>query len=58
MIAVAVMSASDQLLVRAGQRHLRLKLKDVEHYVGERARRGHKLPRGFQRVDGVEIESS
>ena len=36
----------------------RMKLKDLEHYVGERARRGHKLPRGFQRVDGVEVESS
>jgi len=58
MIAVAVMSESEQLLVRAGQRHLRLKLKDIEHYVGARALRGHKLPRGFQKVDGVEIESS
>ncbi len=58
MIAVAVISESDQLLVRAGQRHLRMKLKDLEHYVGQRALRGHKLPRGFQRVDGVEVESS
>jgi topoisomerase-4 subunit A len=58
MIAIAVMAESDQLLVRAGQRHLRLKLKDIEHYVGARALRGHKLPRGFQKVDGVEIESS
>ena len=58
MIAIAVMSESEQLLVRAGQRHLRLKLKDIEHYVGARALRGHKLPRGFQKVDGVEIESS
>jgi topoisomerase IV subunit A len=58
MIGIAVMAQSDQLIVRAGQRHLRLKLKDVEHYIGERARRGHKLPRGFQKVDGVEIESS
>ncbi len=58
MIAVAVISESDQLLVRAGQRHLRMKLKDLEHYVGQRALRGHKLPRGFQRVDGVDVESS
>ncbi len=58
MIAVAVISEADQLLVRAGQRHLRMKLKDLEHYVGQRALRGHKLPRGFQRVDGVDVESS
>ena len=58
MVAIAVIAASDQLLVRSGARHLRMKLKDLEHYIGERARRGHKLPRGFQRVDGVEVESS
>jgi len=58
MIAIAVISEADQLLVRAGQRHLRMKLKDLEHYVGQRALRGHKLPRGFQRVDGVDVESS
>ncbi len=58
MVAVAVLAASDQLIVRSGARHLRMKVKDLEHYVGERARRGHKLPRGFQRVDGVEVESS
>ena len=40
MIAVAAMSQSDQLIVRTGARHLRLKVKDLEHYIGERARRG------------------
>ena len=29
---------------------------DVEHYRGERGRRGNKLPRGLQRVDRVEVE--
>ena len=48
MIAVAVISEADQLLVRAGQRHLRMKLKDLEHYVGQRALRGPKLPRGLE----------
>ncbi len=58
VVAIAVVSQSDQLLVRTGARHLRLKAKDLEHYVGERARRGHLLPRGFQKVDGVEVESA
>jgi topoisomerase-4 subunit A len=57
MVAVQVVSESDELLVLAGQRHLRLKLKDLEAYAGERARRGRKLPRGFQRVDGLAIAS-
>jgi topoisomerase IV subunit A len=57
VVAVAVMAEGDELLVAAGQRHLRLKYRDLESYVGERARRGRRLPRGFQKVDGLEIPS-
>ena len=32
------------------------RFKDLENYVGERARRGRKLPRGFQKVDRVRLE--
>ncbi|MBO2614807.1 DNA topoisomerase IV subunit A [Shewanella algae] len=39
----------------AGKRKLTLKSSDLEHYRGERGRRGAKLPRGLQRVDGVEV---
>ncbi len=56
MHAVAVMSQRDSLIVYAGKRHLRMKFSDLEHYVGERARRGNKLPRGFQKVDKIEVE--
>ncbi len=57
VVAVAVVGDGDELLVLAGQRHLRLKPKDLESYMGERARRGRKLPRGFQKVDGLEVAS-
>ena len=30
---------------------------DLTHYQGERGRRGNKLPRGLQRVDGIEVEA-
>ena len=30
-------------------------LADLEHYMGERGRRGNKLPRGFQNVSAAEI---
>ncbi|MCC2607665.1 DNA topoisomerase IV subunit A [Planctobacterium marinum] len=42
--------------VTAGKRAMMLSSKDLEHYRGERGRRGNKLPRGLQRVDSVEIE--
>ena len=28
---------------------------DLDHYQGERGRRGRMLPRGFQRVEGLEV---
>lgn len=58
MIAAQLLGPGDDLLVLAGQRHLRMRYKDLEHYVGERARRGRKLPRGFQKVDALLVESA
>ncbi len=57
MMAVAVISPGQQLLVYSGKRHHALKFADLEHYRGERGRRGNKLPRGFQRVDRMTVES-
>jgi len=34
---------------------LRMGAKDIEHFQGERAHRGRKLPRGFQRVTKIEL---
>lgn len=56
VVALALISEKQGIKIYSGKRHLLLKLKDVEHYVGERGRRGHKLPRGFQKVDRVEVE--
>ena len=55
-VGVVVLGARDELLVHAGQRHLRMKPKDLESYIGERARRGRKLPRGFQKVDRLTVD--
>ena len=56
MVAVKILGPADELLVLAGARHLRMKHKDLEHYAGERARRGRKLPRGFQKADSLAVE--
>ncbi len=58
VVSVAVLSAEDSLVIYSGKRHLTLKPKDLEHYRGERGRRGSKLPRGFQRVDEMKVESN
>ncbi len=58
MVSVAVVASDDSLVIYSGKRHLTLKPKDLEHYRGERGRRGSKLPRGFQRVDSMEVEAA
>lgn len=51
MTAVAVLTPESKLVLHAGKRHLSLKLQELDHYRGERGRRGSKLPRGLQNVD-------
>jgi topoisomerase-4 subunit A len=53
---LAVLPAGSTLVLQAGKRTLSLKADDLEHYKGERGRRGNKLPRGFQRVDSLLVE--
>ena len=54
MVGLAVMAPKQEILVWAGQRYLRMGMKDIEHFRGDRAHRGRKLPRGFQRVTRIE----
>ncbi|MFG1495027.1 DNA topoisomerase IV subunit A [Saccharospirillum sp. HFRX-1] len=56
MVAVVVLGADDTLVVHSGKRKLKLKGADLEHYLGERGRRGNKLPRGFQSVASMDVE--
>jgi topoisomerase-4 subunit A len=57
VVALTVLTAKDTLTVHAGKRHHNLKPADLQHYQGERGRRGNKLPRGFQNVDQIEVVS-
>ena len=56
MVCVAIFNEADYLIIHSGKRHLKLRFNDLEHYVGERGRRGHKLPRGLQKVDRLEVK--
>jgi len=53
---LAIVPDGVAVTLHAGKRKLTLKASDIEHYHGERGRRGNKLPRGLQRVDKVVIE--
>ena len=56
VVDCAVFPADGRLMVYCGKRHLALDKRDLESYVGDRARRGKKLPRGFQRVSRMKVE--
>ncbi|MTI63275.1 DNA topoisomerase IV subunit A [Methylophaga sp.] len=55
MQSVIIVPQESSLTLHAGRRHLTLKPGDLAHYAGERGKRGHKLPRGLQKVSGVEV---
>ncbi|HEY7906682.1 MAG TPA: DNA topoisomerase IV subunit A, partial [Wenzhouxiangella sp.] len=50
MVGAVVLAEGGEALVWAGQRYLKIGWSDTDHYWGERAQRGRKLPRGFQKV--------
>ncbi len=50
-----ILSNKDSLKIGSGKRHIVLKPEDLKHYRGERAKRGSKLPRGFQKIDSIEV---
>ena len=54
--SLVICKAGDKIVINTSNRHLTLKWSDVEHYRGERGKRGAKLPRGFQRVESVTVE--
>ncbi|MFT4196861.1 MAG: DNA topoisomerase IV subunit A [Pseudoxanthomonas sp.] len=54
VVAVAAVAPGGTLQVRSGQRTMTLSFKDLDTYLGHRASRGHLLPRGWQKVDGLE----
>ena len=56
VIAVAAVAPGQTLQVRSGQRTMSLSFKDLDEYVGARATRGGLLPRGWQKVDGLDVE--
>ncbi|WP_313217047.1 DNA topoisomerase IV subunit A [Stenotrophomonas sp.] len=55
VVAVVSVSPGNTLLVRSGQRTMNLSFKDLDTYLGTRATRGHLLPRGWQKVEGLAV---
>lgn len=55
VVAIEVLNENGKLILHSGKRHVTLSAKDLSYYQGERGRRGNKLPRGFRKVDYIEV---
>ncbi|MGA9854311.1 MAG: DNA topoisomerase IV subunit A [Gammaproteobacteria bacterium] len=57
MAAVTCVPEGEALVILSGQRHMSLSAKELKEYIGERGRRGLKLPRGYRTVESLYPES-
>jgi topoisomerase-4 subunit A len=55
LLAIAAVAPGQSLRVLSGGRHMNIAYKDLGDYRGERGQRGAVLPRGWRKVDGVEV---
>ncbi|GHA06898.1 DNA topoisomerase 4 subunit A [Arenicella chitinivorans] len=58
VLGATTFKRGQHVLVHAGKRYLRLKGQDLDHYMGERGKRGRKLPKGFQAVKAITTEKA
>ena len=58
VVDIEVVPPRTSLTVHAGKRYINLKPSDLAHYALGRGRTGRMLPRGFQRVDRLEIRGA
>jgi topoisomerase IV subunit A len=56
LAAIAVVSPEQSLIVRSGERKMTLKFAELKDYRGERAQRGAVLPRGWRKVERLDVE--
>ena len=57
LLAVAAVAPGQSLRIACGERRMGLSYRELGEYRGERGQRGAVLPRGWRKVDGIEVES-
>jgi topoisomerase-4 subunit A len=56
LVDILAVPEGAKVRLHSGKRYLILRAADLNAYEGERGRRGNKLPRGFQKVDRMQLE--
>lgn len=52
-----ILYTHSSLIIHSGKRHKNMLPGEWREYLGERGKRGHRLPRGYQNVDRIEIRT-
>jgi topoisomerase-4 subunit A len=59
IIDIVVLPTKNSALdIITGKRQMTLKASDLAHYQGKRGQRGHKLPRGLQKLDHLAVHAN
>jgi len=56
LLAIAAVAPGQTLRILCGERRMSLSYRELGDYRGERSQRGAVLPRGWRKVDGLEVE--
>jgi len=56
LLAIATVGPGQSLRLLMGERHMGLSYRELGDYRGERGQRGAVLPRGWRKVEGMEVE--
>ena len=56
LLAIAAVAPGQTLRILCGERRMGLSYRELGDYRGERSQRGAVLPRGWRKVDGLEVE--
>lgn len=58
VLCLLVIDHNSSFRLHSGQRYIRFKWRETESYLSSRALRGNKLPKGFRKVDRLELEKN
>ena len=57
LVGLAVVTVEQKLVIVSGERRMTLNRGELDDYRGQRAQRGGLLPRGWRKVDRLEVEN-
>ncbi len=56
IIATALIQHGEKLTLYVGNKHKVMKPAEIDEHVAECGRRGYKLPRGYRKIEAIEVE--